>query len=211
MPAQNELFQYSISDVSKTLDVSTHSIRAWEKKYNLDSKRNEKEERVYDIEDIIKLRDIRDQKNIPVNFSIDEAAGRLGVSTHTLRLLESKGSFKPARNEKGHRVYSINDIEEVKNIMDGFNSVAAKPFSAGVANVISKIRALEYQNYIKSALLATSSFAVVLIIGIAFLSNFLPFSNIRGALSNRDAEDQLALNNSIKDILGTETRVKTWN
>ena len=84
MPAQNELFQYSISDVSKTLDVSTHSIRAWEKKYSFVSKRNEKGERVYDIEDIIKLRDIRDQKNIPVNFSIDEAASRFrSFNPHT--------------------------------------------------------------------------------------------------------------------------------
>lgn len=55
--------------------------------------------------------------NHPELFSIGDLSERTGVNSVTLRAWERRyGLLKPARTEKGHRLYSDNDVERVVQI-----------------------------------------------------------------------------------------------
>lgn len=53
---------------------------------------------------------------------ISEAAGRLGVTPHYLRLLELEGSIPPAKRDNNGRVYTESDLALLKAI-----GVGARP------------------------------------------------------------------------------------
>ena len=50
-------------------------------------------------------------------FSIGSAAERAGCSPSTLRSYDRRGLVTPNRNERGHRVYSLADIECARRVL----------------------------------------------------------------------------------------------
>ncbi len=49
-------------------------------------------------------------------YVISVAARLLGVSTHVLRMLDREGILEPARTEKNIRLYSENDLIQIRHI-----------------------------------------------------------------------------------------------
>jgi len=82
MPAQKRTKTYSISELSKLLQVSEHVIRRWEKTYNLTTERNERGHRVYTAHSLQKFLDIQSKLNSKENV--------LNKITHT----EAKKAIK---------------------------------------------------------------------------------------------------------------------
>ena len=53
-----------------------------------------------------------------IMYSIKEAAKELGVETHALRFWEDELGLRIARNEQGRRIYSEENMQEFRRIME---------------------------------------------------------------------------------------------
>lgn len=54
-------------------------------------------------------------------YPIREAAEKLGISVHTLRMYEKEGLIIPFQKESSHRLYSDADIDRLECIRKGIN------------------------------------------------------------------------------------------
>jgi len=99
-----------IRRAAEILGVSIDTVRRWDKKGLIHSSRLRGRNRYFDVAEL-------DQVNTDKPLSISEAAEQIGVSTSTLRRLESRGLINPKRNENGERLYTkqtLADYQEAK-------------------------------------------------------------------------------------------------
>lgn len=102
LPKQKKLIP--ISQAAKILGVSIDTIRRWDKSGVLHSQRPDGKNRFFSLKEL-------EEHNSNQPLPISEAAKKLGISPTTLRRLETRGIFKPNRNNAGERVYNKDSIE----------------------------------------------------------------------------------------------------
>lgn len=98
----------SISKAAELLSVSIDTIRRWDKKGVLHSIRPDGKNRFFFLEELEKIKASH-------TFSISEVSEKLGISSSTLRRLETKGILIPKRNENNERIYTKEMVEEFLN------------------------------------------------------------------------------------------------
>ncbi|MBI2405718.1 MerR family transcriptional regulator, partial [Candidatus Microgenomates bacterium] len=105
---------FSISHAAKILGVSADTLRRLEKKGKIKPFRGENQ-REYSFDDIALLRELLHKPPRRKTYSIQEAATLLNISIDTLRRWEREGKVKPQRTAGGHRRFTSEEIEQLKN------------------------------------------------------------------------------------------------
>jgi len=54
-------------------------------------------------------------------YHIHEVSRELGIHENTIRRLEGRGLIRPIRNLVGHRIFTENDIQMIREIYEGKN------------------------------------------------------------------------------------------
>ena len=105
---------FSISQVSIAVGVSADTLRRLETKGKIKPKRGSGKRRLYSLDDVALLRQILKKPDQKKSFTIRQAADILAISVDTLRRWEKKGKIKGMRTPGGHRRFSFEAIEKVK-------------------------------------------------------------------------------------------------
>src|SRR3989344_3367790 len=98
----------SIGLAAKFLRVSIDTLRRWDKRGIIKSVRPNGKNRLYPLQELVNFK-----LNRPLTLS--EAALRLGISTITLRRMETRGLISPVRNANNERLYPPSVIEALSN------------------------------------------------------------------------------------------------
>jgi excisionase family DNA binding protein len=105
----------TIKDSSKLLGVSTKTLRRWEKSGKIKAVRTVGGHRRFWLEDLNNLKKKKPQRQIRNLISINTAAKNLGVSSKTIRRWEKEGKIESVRTVGGHRRFTTEAIQQVKN------------------------------------------------------------------------------------------------
>ena len=105
--------KHTITEVSKTLNVSPDTLRRWEKNGVVKPTRDSQNKRLYSLNDLAKLKTYI-EKTSPKFYSIQQAAKELRVSPGSIRRWEREGKIKTTRTPGGHRRFSHNDLQSIK-------------------------------------------------------------------------------------------------
>lgn len=105
-----------ISKAAKLLEVSSDTLRRWEKIGKLKSFRSEKGQRCFLEEDIQTLK-------FGPNLTIKKAAALLQISPSTLRRLTNQGKIQSTTGLNKYRTYSIDEILRYKHHLENQNTV----------------------------------------------------------------------------------------
>jgi excisionase family DNA binding protein len=123
---------FSISQVSIAVGVSADTLRRLEAKGKIKPKRGSGKRRLYSLDDVTLLKQILNKPDQTKSFTIQQAADILTISVDTLRRWERKGKIKSMRTPGGHRRFSFEAIEKVKE-------TKYKPVSKSKSPVIKKV------------------------------------------------------------------------
>lgn len=164
LPIQKKLI--SISEAAKVLGVSIDTVRRWDKLGVLHSERPDGKNRYFSPDELKKHK-------LCQSLSISEAAISLGISTTTLRRLETRGLIKPKRNNAGERVYDKGLLKSFLNSdyllrKKQIKEKILEPFQKKVKND-SGVNLKPLQR-IPELLAATAMFFLLLAIGITNIS-----------------------------------------
>jgi len=131
---------FSISQVSIAVGVSADTLRRLEAKGKIKPKRGSGKRRLYSLDDIALLRQILKKPDQKKSFTIRQAADILAISVDTLRRWEKKGKIKSVRTPGGHRRFSFEAIEKVKETK---YQPTPKPVALSVKKIIQSEPGLE--------------------------------------------------------------------
>jgi len=124
-PTSNKLL--TISEAAKFLNVSSKTLRRWERAGLIKPSRNSQNQRLYSLEQLLPLLN-RKYQPLPEKASahsldnnlqlltISQAAQNLGVSLKTIRRWNQENLISSQRNEHNHRVFSAQEVNRVKQL-----------------------------------------------------------------------------------------------
>ncbi|MBT6401812.1 MerR family transcriptional regulator, partial [candidate division WWE3 bacterium] len=135
MPVQPENITYSISEVSKHLQVHPGVLQRWEGEFKLDIARTKNGVREYSDENIRELGSIQKKLNSKETidsqiktkpyYTISDTSKILKVHPGVLRRWEDEFDLKITKGSKGKRQYSKQDIKTLTTIQSRINSKAS--------------------------------------------------------------------------------------
>ena len=105
----------TIKDSSKLLGISTKTLRRWEKSGKIQATRTAGGHRRFLLEDVNRLKKKKPQRQIHNLLSIENVSKDLGVSSKTIRRWEKEGKIESMRTVGGHRRFTTEAIQQVKN------------------------------------------------------------------------------------------------
>lgn len=106
----------SIIEAAKILGISPDTLRRLEKRGKISIQRDTSGRRIYSQVDIEAIRRITRKSGSDSDaITIHDAAKILGVSVDSLRRWEKQGKIRGFRTPGGHRRYSLNEIDTVKD------------------------------------------------------------------------------------------------
>ncbi len=105
----------SISQAANILGVSQDTLRRYEKKGLVSPIRSRGKKRLYTSSDLFYLQQLVDKPKTKELLGLDQTSKLLKVSKNTLRRWETEGKIKSTRTLGGHRRFSTEEIEKVKD------------------------------------------------------------------------------------------------
>lgn len=105
-----------ISKAAQVLNVSIDTIRRWDREGRLHAKRPNGKTRYFWLSQIEKIKSEQP-------LSVGQASKKLGISSSTLRRLDSKGLIRSERNRIGQRVYTKENLKGLQYLRGQGGSV----------------------------------------------------------------------------------------
>jgi len=105
----------TIKNSSNLLGISTKTLRRWEKSGKIQAIRTVGGHRRFRLEDLNNLKGKKPQRQTQSLIAINNAAEDLGVSEKTIRRWEKEGKMESVRTAGGHRRFTTEAIQQVKN------------------------------------------------------------------------------------------------
>lgn len=124
----------SIGKAAEFLGISRDTLRRWEKKGKIKSKRLDGKTRHFKITDLEEIK-------YGEYLGVKEAAARIGVSPSTLRRLADKGIIPSEREKNRYRKFRVKDLEKFIASNDypyGSKEIEIEAFTGGKKVIVPK-------------------------------------------------------------------------
>src|SRR3989344_3204643 len=109
---QEEYRDYvTVGEASSMLGVSIDTIRRWEKAGKIKAERLDGKNRYFAVDQLEEFKSTQ-------TLSTSEVEKILGISSSTVRRLDSQGLLKASRDEKNRRVYNKSDVDRYKQTFE---------------------------------------------------------------------------------------------